>query len=130
MGRIRRNKKNRPQAAILDLKADGSVPPAGLVAVVAEEQAVIVDEVSDRSDVAVAVHDGELGLRQLPDERQCGFILEVYLSADDSGEVVGNENGCVAVALVVRIGGQANDPIVCDAAAAGQVECPHHPRLI
>ena len=91
MGRIRRNKKNRPQAAILDLKAGGSVPPTGLVAVVAEEQAVVIDEVSDRSDVAVAVHDSELGLRQLPDERQCGFILEVCLSADDSGEVVGNE---------------------------------------
>ena len=60
-----------------------------------------------------------------------GFMnIEDFLSADDSGEVVGNENSCVAVALVVRVGGQANDSVVCDAAAAGQVERPHHPRLI
>ena len=83
------------------MKAGGSVPPAGLVGVVAEEQAVVIDEVADRSDVAVAVHDGELGLCQLPDERQCGFILEVCLSADDFGEVVGDENGCVAVSSMV-----------------------------
>lgn len=38
------------------------------------------------------------------------------------GEVVGDENGCVAVALVVRVGGQPDDSVVCDAAAAGQVE--------
>ena len=44
--------------------------------------------------------------------------------------VVGDENGCVAVALVVRVGGQLDDSVVCDAAAAGQVERPHHPRLI
>lgn len=35
------------------------------------------------------------------------------------GEVVGDENGCVAVALVVRVGGQMDDSVVCDAAAAG-----------
>ena len=88
-----RNKKNRPQAAILDLKAGGSIPPAGLVAVVDEEQAVVVDEVSDRSDVPGVVHDGELGLGQLPDELQCNRVSEVGFLADDFGEVVGDKNG-------------------------------------
>ena len=109
-----RNKKNRPQAAILDLKAGGSIPPAGLVAVVAEEQAVVVDEVSDRSDVPGVVHDGELGLGQLPDELQCNRVSEVGFLADDFGEVVGDKNGCVAVALVVRVGGQLDDSVVCE----------------
>ena len=79
-----RNKKNRPQAVILDLKAGGSIPPAGLVAVVAEEQAVVVDEVSDRCDVPGVVHDGKLGLGQLPDELQCNRVSEVGFLAGDS----------------------------------------------
>ena len=65
---------------------------------------------------------GELGLGQLPDELQCNRVSEVGFLADDFGEVVGDENGCVAVALVVRVGGQMDDSVVCDAAAAGQVE--------
>ena len=104
------------------MKAGGSIPPAGLVAVVAEEQAVVVDEVSDRCDVPRVVHDGELGLGQLPDELKCNRVSEVGFLADDFGEVVGDENGCVAVALVVRVGGQPDASVVCDAAAAGQVE--------
>lgn len=103
------------------MKAGGSIPPAGLVAVVAEEQAVVVDEVSDRCDVPGVVHDGKFGLGQLPDELQCNRVSEVGFLADDFGEVVGDENGCVAVALVVRVGGQPDDSVVCDAAAAGRV---------
>ena len=81
-------------------------------------------------DVSAAVHDGELGLRDLKDGVQHAPVMQVGPAVNHPGEVVGDENGRVAVAVVVRVAGQLNDAIVCDADAAAQVEFAQTGRLI
>ena len=96
----------------------GTREPSPLVAAVAEEQSPFVDEFPDGDYVSAGVHDGQFGTCQVSDEVQCAGVPQVRCPPEDFGEVVGDEEGCVAVLLVGWVGGQVDDPVVGDAALA------------
>ena len=104
-------------------------PPA-CVASVAVEDAAVIYELADGGGVPAAIHDGELGLRQSVNGIKPFLISEIGGFADDVRQVVGNEYRRVAEARVRRVGRQADDSVVRDAAAAGHVQRPHPSRLI
>ena len=58
----------------------------------------------------------------MEDAVQHALVAQVGAPADDVGEVVGDKDGCVAVALVAWVTGQGDDAVVRDADAAAQVE--------
>ena len=89
-----------------------------------------MDERAHRSDVTAAVHDGKFGLRQLVDDVELAPVAQVGAGVQDLGEVVGDEDGSVAVAFVVRVAGQADDSVVCYADAAALVETAQAAVLI
>lgn len=94
-------------------------------AVVAEEQPVLVDEAPDRGNVFLRVHDRQFGTRQPVYQLQDSGVLQIAGLADNFGKVVGDEQCGVAVFLIVRIGSEPDDAVVCDAALAVQVQRFH-----
>ena len=107
-----------------------SKAPVYFKAVVAEEQTVVVDELTNRGDVPAGIHDGELRARQVVDVFEQRLISKVGGLVYQIGKVVSDEDGCVAVLGVRRVGGQPDDSVVRDAALAGQVERLHPLGLI
>lgn len=100
------------------------------VAFVAVEQPVAVDELPDRGNVAGAVHDGELRSRQAVDMLEQRLISEIGGLLDEACKVVRDEDRGVAVTVVRRVSGQADDAVVCNAASTGQVQRSHSLWLI
>ena len=67
--------------------------------------------------------DGTAAVEEdLEDAVHHALVAQVGAPADDVGEVVGDEYGGVAVALVAWVTGQGDDAVVRDADAAAQVE--------
>ena len=104
------------------------VAPA-LKAGVAEQKPVPIQELPDGSDIAAAVKDGELGLCQTPYGVEDSLIPQILPALDQHGQVLGDEEGCVAVAVVVRVAGQLNDAVVCHADSAGGVQLAKRDKL-
>ena len=69
-------------------------------------------------------------MRQLVDDVELAPVAQVGAGVQDLGEVVGDEDGSVAVAFVVRVAGQADDSVVCYADVAALVEPAQAARLI
>lgn len=105
------------------------VVPA-LIAGVAEQEPVPIQELSDGGYIPAAVHDGELGLCQLPDGIEDSSVPQVLPALDQHTEVLRDEQRCIAVLVVVRVAGQSDDSVVCYADAAGGVELLHTPQPI
>lgn len=70
---------------------------SALKAGVAEQQPVPIQELPDSGYIPAAVHDGELGLCQLPDGVQDSLAVQVVPAFDQERQVLCYEKGCVAV---------------------------------
>ena len=101
-----------------------------VVAVVAEKQTPLVDEIPDGDYVPAAIHDSQFGTCQVLDKVQCAGVPKVASSPDDVGEVVGDEEGCIAVLFVVGVGSPVDDAVVCHPAPAVGSQSLHSRSLI
>ena len=88
------------------------------------------NEGADRSDIAGGVQYRHLRLYQVANRIQELVPMQVGRPQDVLAQVVGDENGCVAVLLLGRVCGQTDDSVVCYSAAADHVQRFHVLTLI
>ena len=62
-----------------------------IVAGVAEQEAVLIQELADGGDIPAAVHDGELGLCQIPDRVEDTSVAQVFPTLYQHTQVLGDE---------------------------------------
>ena len=96
---------------------------------VAEQQPALIHKGSDCGHIACPIHDGKLGLGDLIDGAKNVLIAQGIAVADDSGEVAGDEESGVAVPVVVRVAGQADDAVVRHPELAARVKFAQPVRL-
>ena len=102
------------------------VPPLRVhVVAVAEQQPALIDEVPDGDNVPGAFHDGQLRSRQLLNPIQELFVPEILRAVQHTRHVPRDEQGGVAVLMLIPVAGQPDDSVVRNAAAALHIQRLH-----